>query len=73
VVVAIDLGLDTRTPYGELMANVLATFAQFEKRLASQRTKNALAVRRGQGVRLRRVRRVPADVLEPRRQPSPTA
>jgi DNA invertase Pin-like site-specific DNA recombinase len=36
------------------MANVLATFAQFERRLISQRTREALAVKRAQGVRLGR-------------------
>jgi DNA invertase Pin-like site-specific DNA recombinase len=31
------------------MANVLATFAQFERRLISQRTRDALAAKRGFG------------------------
>ncbi len=52
--VALDLGVDTTTPAGEAMANVMATFAQFERRLISQRTKDALAVKRAQGVRLGR-------------------
>jgi DNA invertase Pin-like site-specific DNA recombinase len=52
--VALDLGVDTSTPSGEMMANVLATFAQFERRLIAQRTKDALAVKRSQGVRLGR-------------------
>ena len=50
--VALDLGVDTSTPYGEMMANVLATFAQFERRLISQRTKEALAQKRAAGVQL---------------------
>jgi DNA invertase Pin-like site-specific DNA recombinase len=36
------------------MANMLATFAQFERRLISQRTKEALAVKKASGVRLGR-------------------
>jgi DNA invertase Pin-like site-specific DNA recombinase len=52
--VALDLGVDTSTPSGEMMANVLATFAQFERRLISQRTKEALAQRRAAGVKLGR-------------------
>jgi DNA invertase Pin-like site-specific DNA recombinase len=36
------------------MANVLATFAQFERRLIGQRTGEALAEKRRQGVRLGR-------------------
>jgi DNA invertase Pin-like site-specific DNA recombinase len=43
--VALDLGVDTTTPQGEMMANILATFAQFERRLISQRTKDALAIK----------------------------
>ncbi len=62
--VALDLGVDTSTPQGELMANVMATFAQFERRMIGLRTKEALAVRRSQGVRLGRPPAVPADVVD---------
>jgi len=44
------------------MANVLATFAQFERRLISQRTQDALAIKRSQGVRLGRPVTLPARV-----------
>jgi DNA invertase Pin-like site-specific DNA recombinase len=47
--VALDLGVDTSTPAGEMMANVLATFAQFERRLIGQRTRDALAIVRQNG------------------------
>ncbi len=60
--VALDCAVDTTTPAGEAMANVLATFAQFERRLISQRTKEALAVKKAQGVRLGRPRTMPASV-----------
>ena len=63
-VVALDCAVDTTTPAGEAMANVLATFAQFERRLISQRTKDALAVKRAQGVRLGRKRQTPDAVLD---------
>jgi DNA invertase Pin-like site-specific DNA recombinase len=53
--VALDLGIDTATPQGELMAAVLATFAQFERRLIGQRTKSALEMKRVQGVQLGRL------------------
>ena len=43
--IALDLGVDTSTPAGEMMAHVLATFAQFERRLIGQRTKDALHAR----------------------------
>jgi DNA invertase Pin-like site-specific DNA recombinase len=52
--VALDCAVDTTTPAGEAMANVLATFAQFERRLISQRTRQALAIKRQQGVVLGR-------------------
>jgi DNA invertase Pin-like site-specific DNA recombinase len=50
--VALDLGVDTSTSQGELMANVLASFAQFERRLIGQRTREGLAAARAKGVRL---------------------
>lgn len=60
--IALDLGVDTTTPSGEMIANVLATFAQFERRLIGQRTKEALAVKRSQGVQLGRPRSMPDDL-----------
>src|ERR1039458_7771069 len=62
--VALDCAVDTTTPAGEAMANVLATFAQFERRLISQRTKDALAVKRAQGVRLGRPPQLPDPVRD---------
>lgn len=60
--IALDLGVDTTTPSGEMVANVLATFSQFERRLIGQRTKEALAVKRSQGVQLGRPRSMPDDL-----------
>ena len=65
--VALDC-VDTTTPAGEAMANVLATFAQFERRLISQRTKDALAMKRAQGVRLGRPPQLPTEVVTRIRQ-----
>ena len=62
--VALDCAVDTTTPADEAMANVLATFAQFERRLISQRTKDALAVKRAQGVRLGRPSQLPRHVVQ---------
>ena len=50
--VALDLGVDTSTPAGEMMAGVMATFAQYERRLISSRTRDALAARAAQGHKL---------------------
>lgn len=60
--VALDCAVDTTTPAGEAMANVLATFAQFERRLIGQRTREALAAKRAAGVRLGRPQSLPAAV-----------
>jgi DNA invertase Pin-like site-specific DNA recombinase len=60
--VALDLGVDTTSPAGEAMANVLATFAQFERRLIGERTREALMAKKASGVRLGRPAQLPADV-----------
>lgn len=62
-IVALDLGVDTSTPAGEMMANVLATFAQFERRLIGQRITEALAQKKAAGVRLGRPRSLPEAVV----------
>src|SRR6185437_7338010 len=51
-VVALDLGVDLSTPSGEFLANVMASAAQWERRIIGERTKSALAVKRAQGMRL---------------------
>ena len=55
--------MDTSTPQGELVATVFAAVAQWERRVIGLRTKEALAVKRSQGVRLGRPPAVPANVL----------
>ncbi len=50
----LDIDVDTSTPGGEFMLNVMGSAAQWERRIISQRTKDALAVKRAQGVRLGR-------------------
>lgn len=52
--VALDVAVDTTTPQGAAMAQVLAVFAELERKLIGQRTRDALAVKRAQGVRLGR-------------------
>lgn len=54
--VVLDLGMDLTTPAGEAMAHMLAVFAQFERRMISQRTKDALAAKKARGERLGRPR-----------------
>ena len=50
-VVALDLGINTSTSGGRLVANVLAAVAAWELDVASERTKAGLAAKRAQGVR----------------------
>lgn len=69
--VLMDLGLDTTTAAGELVANVVASTSQYERRLIGIRTKEALAAKKAAGVRLGRPSGLPQpvllDVLEQRR------
>lgn len=48
-VVALDLAVDTTTPSGALMAHVMASFAQYERRVIATRTSDALRELRAQG------------------------
>lgn len=52
--VALDLGVDLSTPAGEFLANVLASAAQWERRIIGERTKEAMAVKKSQGVKFGR-------------------
>ncbi len=62
--VALDAPVDTTTPQGAAMAQVLAVFAELERRLVGERTKAALAVKRAQGVRLGRPPTLSVEVVE---------
>ena len=53
-IVALDVGIDTTTPNGEMIAGMFAVLAQWERRVIGQRTRDALESRRVQGVRLGR-------------------
>jgi DNA invertase Pin-like site-specific DNA recombinase len=53
-VIALDLGVDTTTAAGELVANVMISVGQWERRVIGERTSAGLAERRRQGKRLGR-------------------
>lgn len=61
--VALDLGVDTTTAAGRLVANVLASVAQWEAEAISERTSAALAARKAQGHPVSRGA-VPDDVAQ---------
>lgn len=54
----IDMGIDTSTPAGKMMLTVLAAFAEFERDMIRQRTKEGLAAAKAKGVVLGRPARV---------------
>jgi DNA invertase Pin-like site-specific DNA recombinase len=61
--VCLDFGLDTTTPAGEMVANVILSTAQYERRLIGERTRVALAAKRAAGVRLGRPQTLAGDVV----------
>lgn len=60
--IACDLGIDTSTPTGELIANVVMSVAQWERRAIGERTKESLAAARARGTRLGAPPTIPAEV-----------
>ena len=63
LIVTLDANVDMSTPSGELMANVMASFAQFERQLIGQRTSEALQEKKRQGVKLGRPITVDAEAV----------
>jgi DNA invertase Pin-like site-specific DNA recombinase len=62
-VIALDLGVDTTTAAGELVANVMAAVAQWERRTIGDRTRAAMAEKAAAGVRIGRPRSLPMSVV----------
>ncbi len=61
--VALDLGLDLSTAAGKRVANQFVFVAQWKRRLLSERTRDALARTRAQGVKLGTPRTTPAPAV----------
>ncbi|MGM7699429.1 recombinase family protein [Microbacterium sp. A84] len=57
--VAIDLGVDTSTPTGELVANVMMSVAQWERRIIGERTSAAMQAAKRAGRHMGRVSVLP--------------
>lgn len=65
-IVALDLGVDLSTPAGKMMAQILAVFAEFERNVIGQRTRDGLAEKKAAGVQLGRhhmAEKLPPEVL----------
>ena len=62
-IVVLDLAVDTTTPNGEAMAGMLAVFAQWERRLIGQRTREGLDIKRREGVKIGRPRSLPENTI----------
>ena len=60
-IVIIDLAIDLSTPAGEMIATIMASLAQWERRMISDRTRDALAEKRASGVTLGRPTGMSAD------------
>lgn len=58
----LDARIDTTTPHGRAQLSMMATFAQLERELIGLRTREALAVKKAQGVKLGRSQSIPAPV-----------
>jgi DNA invertase Pin-like site-specific DNA recombinase len=61
--VALDLGIDLSSPSGEFMASVMASAAQWERRIISQRTSDVLQAKKAQGQRLGRPSGLSSEVV----------
>lgn len=61
---ALDLGVDTTTPAGDLMAHVLVSVGQYERLIIGQRTKEGMAQRRAEGVHLGRPTALPSETVK---------
>ena len=57
--VAIDLGVDTSTPTGELVANVMMSVAQWERRVIGERTSAAMQAAKRSGRHMGRISALP--------------
>jgi len=61
--VVIDLGVDTTTPNGELVANIMISMAQWERRIIGERTKSALAAVKARGTHVGRKSGVDVETI----------
>lgn len=63
-VIALDTGLDTSTPAGRMVFEMLGVAAEYERAMTSDRTKKALARAKANGTQLGRRVSLPNEVVE---------
>lgn len=63
-IVVLDMAIDTTQPSGALVAHVMASFAEYERRIIGQRTSAAMQQLKAQGIRLGRPRVMLESVRE---------
>lgn len=59
----LDLGVDTTTPNGKLIANIMIALAEWERELIGQRTRDALRVVRARGTKVGRKSNVDDETM----------
>lgn len=62
--ICLDLGVDTTTPTGRFVANLMANVVQLERELIGQRTREGMAALKRRGERLGRTVELPDAVRE---------
>ena len=62
--VALDAPVDTTTPAGAAMTQVMSVFAELERKLIGERTKAARSALGAQGARLGQPQQLPQEIVE---------
>jgi len=63
-IVALDTGLDTSTPAGRMVFQMLGVAAEYERAMTSDRTKKALARAKAKGTQLGRRTSLPDEIVQ---------
>ncbi len=63
-IIAMDLGIDTRTPGGRFVAHIMGATAEMQRQRIRENTREALAALKAQGRVLGRPSHIPAEAIE---------